>query len=220
MKKSFLFLRWLLGVFTPKMETVWEEPYDGELAVFCPNHVGMMGPINMVVHFDLRDTARPWFNAGIADRKTCPAYVRQDYWWEPGCKLEPLYNATLPYLAAAVIPPILNTVPGVRVYHDMQVIKTFRQSIEYLKKGDQLTIFPEQPSGYKSHHMWINKGFLQIAPMAYRTIGKAIKFYPVYIDQKNRKIFVKKPIAFDPERKLGDQEEEILEVLAKGLQNR
>ena len=32
MKKSFLFLRWLIGVFTPKMETIWEEPYDGELA--------------------------------------------------------------------------------------------------------------------------------------------------------------------------------------------
>ena len=34
MKKSFLFLRWLFRTLTPNMETVWEEPYDGGLAVF------------------------------------------------------------------------------------------------------------------------------------------------------------------------------------------
>lgn len=218
MKKSFLFLRGLLRTFMHPMTTQWEEPFEGGPAVFCPNHLGALGPIDMMVHFDLRDTARPWFNAGIADRKTAPAYVRQDFWWEPGCRLEPLYNATLPYLAAAVLPPVLNTVPGVRVYHDMQVIKTFRQSVAILKDGEQLVIFPQQPAGYKSHHMWINKGFLQIAPMAQRTLGQAVKFYPVYIDHKAHVIHVRKPVAFDPERTLAQQEQEILDGLAKGLQ--
>ena len=217
MKKSFLVIRGLVRACTPSMTTEWEEPFDGEPAVFCPNHVGALGPIDMMAHFELCDTSRPWFNAGIADRKTCPAYVRQDYWWEPGCKLEPLYNVTLPYLAAAVLPPVLGTVPGVRVYHDMQVIKTFRQSIAILKDREHLIIFPQQPSGYKSHHMWINKGFLQIAPMAWRSLGLALKFYPVYIDHAAHKITVRKPIQFDPERKLADQEQEILDTLAQGL---
>lgn len=217
MKKSFLMLRGAFHLLTPAMTTEWEVPYDGEPAVFCPNHVGALGPIDMMVHFELRDNSRPWFNAGIADRKTCPAYVRQDYWWEPGCKLEPLYNATLPYLAAAVIPPVLNTVPGIRVYHDMQVLKTFRQSVAALKNGENLIIFPQQPSGYKSHHMWINKGFLQIAPMAWRSLGLALNFYPVHIDHAAHRIIVRKPVRFDPERKLQEQEDAILEVLAKGL---
>lgn len=47
----------------------------------------------------------PLVNAAVMDPKQVPAYVRQDYWWRPGCKLEPLYNATLPYMAAAVLPP-------------------------------------------------------------------------------------------------------------------
>ena len=217
MKKSFLALRWFLRCVTPKMKTVWEVPYDGEPCVFCPNHAGALGPIDMMVHFDLRDTARPWFNAAVADPKQVPAYVRQDYWWEPGCKLEPLYNATLPYLAVLVLPLVLHTVTGVPVYHDMQVLKTFRKSIEFLQAGDQLTIFPQQPSGYKSHHFEINKGFLQIAPMAHRTLGIALKFYPVYIDHQNHTIYVKKPVQFDPSRKLAEQEAEILDVLANGL---
>ena len=217
MKPSFLRLRAIVRAFTHSMTTQWETPYDGRPCVFCPNHAGMMGPIDMVAHFELCDTARPWFNAAVADRKQVPAYVRQDYWWEPGCRLEPLYNATLPYLAAAVLPPILHTVPGVPVYHDMQVIKTFRKSIEYLRQGDQLIIFPQQPSGYKSHHMWINKGFLQIAPMAWRTLQLALDFYPVYIDTKAHIIHVRKPVRFDPGRKLSDQQDAILDTLARGL---
>ena len=217
MKKSFLALRGVVRAFSHDMTTQWEEPFDAAPSVFCPNHVGALGPIDMMAHFELCDVCHPWFNAGIADRKTTPAYVRQDYWWEPGCRLEPLYNATLPYLAAAVLPPILGTVPGVRVYHDMQVIKTFRQSVAILKEGEHLIIFPQQPSGYKSHHMWINKGFLQIAPMAWRTLGLALNFYPVHIDHAAHLIQVRKPIRFDPQRPLKEQEDEIVDWLAKGL---
>lgn len=217
MKPSYLRLRAIARALTPSMTTEWETPYDGQPCVFCPNHAGMMGPVDMMAHFELRDTARPWFNAAVADAKQVPAYVRQDYWWKPGCRLEPLYNATLPYLAAAVLPPILKTVPGVPVYHDMQVIKTFRKSIEFLRRGDQLIIFPQQPSGYKSHHLWINKGFLQIAPMAWRTLHLALDFYPVRVDTKAHVIRVKKPIRFDPERPLADQEQAILDTLARGF---
>jgi len=45
----------------------------------------------------------------------------------------------------------------------------------------------------------------------------ALKFYPVYIDHKNHTIYVKKPVQFDPERKLSEQEDEIVDVLANGL---
>ena len=217
MKKSFLALRGLIRAVTPKMETIWDEPYDGQPCVFCPNHAGLAGPVDMMVHFDLRDTVRPWFNAAVANPKQVPAYVRQDYWWEPGCRLEPLYNATLPYLAVLVLPPVLRTVTGVPVYHDMQVIRTFRQSIEYLRVGDQLVIFPQQPSGYKSHHFEINRGFLQLAPMAWHTLGVALKFYPVYIDHAAHTIHVKKPVQFDPARRLTEQEQEMVNVLANGL---
>lgn len=217
MKKSFRVLRWIARSCTHRMETVWEEPYDGTPSVFCPNHEGMMGPIDMMCHFELRNNSCPWFNNDVADMKKMPAYVRQDYWWEPGCKMEPLYNATIPYLAALVLPPIMNTVPGIKVYHDMQVIKTFRKSIEALRRGENLVIFPQQPEGYKSHHMWINKGFLQIAPMAWRTLKMPLNFYPVYIDSRNHIINVRKPIRFDPQRKLSEQEAEMLDTLAKGL---
>lgn len=217
MGKLYTFLCGTARAVLPDMTTTWAVPFDGEPSVFCPNHAGAFGPIAMCAFFSLRDDSRPWFNAAVMDPKQVPAYVRQDYWWKPGCRLEPLYNATLPYLAAAILPPILRSVPGVPVYHDMQVIKTFRKSVEFLRQGKHLVIFPQQPSGHGMHHEELNKGFLQIAPMAYRTLGMTLNFYPVHIDQKKHEIAVGEPVRYDPEVKLPQQERRLLDGIAKGI---
>lgn len=217
MGKLYTALRGTARVLAPKMTCEWATEFDGAPSVFCPNHAGAFGPIDMCVHFPLSDTCHPWLNAAMMDAKQVPAYVRQDYWWRPGCKLEPLYNATLPYLAAALIPPILRSVPGVPVYHDMQVIKTFRKSMTYLKQGEHLVIFAQQPSGFQSHHAELNRGFLQIAPMAYRALGLKLKFYPVHIDYKKRKFTVAAPVAYDPDVPLKAQEQRLIDAIAAGI---
>ena len=216
-KRMYRVLSAMIRGVTPRMKTIWEEPFDGEPCVFVGNHAGAFGPIDMCVKFPLRDQNFIWMNASVLHPKEVPAYVRQDYWWKPGCKLEPLYNATLPYIAAAVLPPILRLAPTVPVYHDMRVMTTMRQSIRHLKEGHNLVIFPEQPSGYQSHHDWINTGFLQVAPMYYKATGKALKFYPVHLDYRKHVFKVAKPIAFDPEKTLEEQMPALVEVLAKGL---
>ena len=92
MGRLYRCLRAVVRAVTPRMTTTWEEPFSGNPSVFVCNHVGAFGPIDMVVKFPLRDEVRVWCNEGIMNRKTCPAYVRQDYWWKPGCRLEPLYT--------------------------------------------------------------------------------------------------------------------------------
>ncbi len=213
----YKFIRGGVRLFSRRWETVWEEPFDGELAVFCPNHAGAMGPIRMCANFELTDQCWSWMNHGMMDAREVPAYVRQDYWWEPGCRLEPLYNATLPYIAAAIIPPILNSAPGVPVYHDNRVIKTFRRSIELLKEGKHLIIFTEQPAGHGQSKSELNKGWLQIGPMAWRTMKVALKFYPVNIDLGKRRITVAKPVQYHPDIPLKEQEDNILEAIKKGI---
>lgn len=205
-------------VIIPAFETIWEIPYDGEPCVFVGNHCGLWGPVDMMVHFPLKDSLCPWFNAAVMNKDEVPAYVRQDYWWKPGCTLEPLYDATLPYMAAAVLPPILQSVPnGIPVYHDNRAMLTMRQSIRHLDQGQNLLIFPEQPSGYKSHHTWINTGFMNVAPIYHRRSGRVLKFWPVHIDHKAHRFIVSAPIAFDPERILEEQLSELETAMAYGL---
>ena len=211
-------IRFMLRLCTKRMTTEWEEEFDGEPAVFCPNHAGAFGHMEMCVHFPQWEKLRPWMNAGMMNAKEVPAYVRQDYWWKPGSFWEPLLTRTLPYIAAVLVPPVLRSVPGVPVYHDVRVIKTFRKSIGYLKQGDQLVIFSEQPDGYGSHSPTLNSGFLQIAPMAYRQLGLRLKFYPVHIDHKERVFHVGPPVAYDPEVPLPQQTPRIMEAIRAWIQ--
>lgn len=216
-ERVFGFLRKLIRFCTPKFTTEWETPFEGDACVFIGNHCGAWGPIDMVTKFPLCEECKAWMNHDMVEPKLLPAYVRQDYWWKPGCKLEWLYTRTIPYIAAAIIPPILRTAPTVLVYHDVRVMTTMRQSLRLLKEGKHLIIFPEQPSGFGSHHDWINTGFLQIAPMYFKATGKPLKFYPVHIDYDAHVFRVSKAIAFDPEQTLEEQTPELVRVLAAGL---
>lgn len=199
------------------MRTEWAVPFDGEPCVFIGNHAGAFGPIDMVAKFPLREDCYPWFNAAVMSEKEMPAYVRQDYWWKPGCFFEPLLNVTVPYIAAAVLPPIMRSVPGVPVYHDNRVVLTMRKSLQLLRQGKHLIIFPEQPSGFQSHHDWINTGFMNIAPMYHKLTGKELQFWPVHIDYKNHVFKVAAPIRFDSTRTLEEQLPELERTLARGL---
>ena len=216
-RKLYCTLRSLISIFTPKMTTTWEVPFDGEPSVFCPNHVGALGPISMMAHFPLANDCRPWINAGIMYKDTVPAYVRQDYWWKPESKLAPLYNAVLPPLASHILPPILTGAESVPVYHDVNVIKTFRQSISYLKEKKHLIIFAQQPSGFGEHEKTLNRGFLLLSPMVYKKLGIALSYYPVHIDAKKHTFHVTAPIKYDPTIPLAEQEDKILQHISKGI---
>ena len=149
-----------IRLFSHRMKTEWEVPFEEGPCVFVANHAGAYGPVDMCVKFPMKDKIHPWINNGMLEAKEVPAYVRQDYWWKPGNFFEPLLNVTVPYLAAAVVPPILRSVQYIPVYHDQRIMLTLRQSVRTLQKGHYLLLFPEQPSGWQGHHSWINTGWL------------------------------------------------------------
>ena len=215
LKWGYRVLRGLLWLFTPRVRTVWEVPFDGEPCVFCPNHDRAWGPINMCVHFDQRDKVHPWYNAGVADREGLPAYVRNDSWWNPKSPLAPLYNATIPYLASWIMPPVIHSTPGIPVYYDAQVYRTFKDSVEVLRSGEHLVIFAQYPDGYQSHSDKLSRGFVLIGPLAWRRLGIRLKFYPVHVCQRERTIRVMAPVIYDPDRPAEEEEERLLTLLGE-----
>jgi len=218
LKKSYRFLRGLIRLCTYRMRVEWAVPFTDEPSVFICNHAGALGPIDVCAKFPLADSIHPWMNAQVLNAREVPAYVRQDYWWKPSSRFAPLCNATLPYIAAAILPPILRTAPTVPVYHDIRVMKTFRESLKLLSAGEHLVIFPEQPSGFQAHADALNRGFLQIAPAYARATGKALPFWPVCIDYKQRVFRVAAPIYYDTARKLDEQIDELVAGLKRGIQ--
>ena len=216
-KRFYRIVGAVVRTFSVKMRTEWEVPFEEGPCVFVVNHAGAIGPLDMCTKFPLRDKCHPWINNGMLERKEVPAYVRQDYWWKPGTFLAPLYNATLPYIASWIMPPILRSVKYIPVYHDQRVMLTLRQSIRVMHQGEYLIVFPEQPSGWLSHHDWINTAWLRLGELWYRASGRSLKLYPVHLDYKNHVFQIAAPVYYDPARSFTDQEQELAEKLAKGL---
>ena len=156
----------LVRLLIPRLEVSWEEPWDGEPCVFVANHERSVGPLEMALRFPLREESPIWIYAAPLSRKTTPAYVRQDHWWDENGKLAPLWNAVVPPVVSLILPPILRSVPHVAVYHDARAVTTMKESLRLLQDGKNLVIFPEIPTAFGKHETEkMNEGWLMLLPM-------------------------------------------------------
>ncbi len=215
-KKFYRIASSLIRLFTPHPETVWAEEWDGQESIFVCNHARALGPVDMAVYFPVK--GHIWIYANAMNAGDVPAYVRQDYWWDPSSKLAPLYNVTVPYLAAAFLPPILRSVPYVKVYHGTRALETLRESLRLMKEGKSMIIFPAIPDGYKSHEgKRINEGFLQLLPRHYKRTGRKCRIWPVHLNNREHRFEVGHPIDWDENSDFQAQVPFLCEQIDRGI---
>ena len=208
----------LVRLFIPRLEPVWEVPFDEEPCVFVANHERAVGPLEMAANFPLRLDSYIWIFADPLSRKTTPAYVRQDHWWDENGKLAPLWNAVIPPAVSLVLPPVLRSAPHVPVYHDGRAATTMKESLRLLQSGKNLVIFPEIPTGYGEHDTEkINEGWLMLLPMYSRRAGKPLQIRPVRLDPEAGKMVVRAPFGMDPDVPLQDQIPELTQKVLHGI---
>lgn len=220
MGKLYNFLKRVVYPILPVKKAEYAEPVGDEPCVFIANHIGAMGPIYMAISFPLRDHVAIWCNEGVMEEKLIVDYIRHDWWWRPESRLAPLYSATLPYIARAIIPRLMRSAPTIPVCHDARIMSTMRASLKALREGKHIVIFPEKPDGFDSHAEHLQMGWLNLCLMYQRTTGKPLKMVPVHIDTKGRVFRVGAGITADPEIPLKEQEYRIERYLAAGLRGK
>ncbi len=201
----FRFVRWAVHMLMPKMETVWETPFKGRPSVLVCNHDRAYGPIAMCGHFDRREEIRPWINAQVLSAKEMPEYVRHDFWWPTDKWYTRIFDYTMAYLYALILPPILRGSDCIPVYHDTSVMATLKDSMRYLSNGKLLLLFPEHPLAYDQYEEKIFDGFVSVGRLMYSRHKKIVDFYPSYVDWKKRKIYIGSPLSYDPESNYKEQ---------------
>ncbi|NLW65060.1 MAG: hypothetical protein GXY26_02355 [Clostridiales bacterium] len=195
----YRFLRRIVQIFTKKMHTIWEQPFENMPSVFVCNHDRAYGPIAMCAHFDRYEDVRPWINSPVLSIRETPSYVRRDFWWKPGKWYTWILDHTLAYIVALILPPILKGSACIPVYHDTRVISTLKDSISALKSGKHIILFPEHPSGYCQYEEEIVNGFVSIGRLFYRRTKQILYFYPTFIDWSGKTITVSEPVPYDPD---------------------
>lgn len=190
--------------------------------IFVFNHREVYGPIAAVVF--LPYDMRPWILNRMIDKQQVKDHMYEGTFshitWLP----VPL-RRLLTRVAAPLAVWALSSFEPIPVYRGTakSVIKTFEMSIECLRAGDSILLFPENPEERYTEKEQISdfyRGFAHLGRLYYKRTKSCVTFYPVYASRTARVLRIGEGITYDPA--LGRKEEgrivETLESRMRALQ--
>lgn len=218
-KKGFSYgcfhaFRGIVKLFYPKIkiENLNNLP-DGPCVVIA-NHCQLNGPLAMELYFPESKTI--WCAGELTCLKETPEFAYDDFF-----KFKPQRTKWFWRIAAYIIAPIFPFLFGnadtIPVYHDTRIIKTFKQTIEALKEGKRVIIFPES---FEEENDIVNKfheGFADIGKLYYRRTKKSLAFVPMYFAPKLKSAYIGKPIYYNFEAPQEEERGRICEYLKNAI---
>ncbi len=186
----------LVKRFFPEYTLFGTEKLPKEPCVIVGNHAQANGPIAAELYMP-----RPhfiWCIGEMMNRKEVPAYAFQDFWSGKPRALHWLYRL-ISHLIAPLAAFVLSNAHTIPVYHDTRVFTTFRKSIECLKEGADLVIFPEKNEPYNGILWQFQEHFADLAGIYYKKAGTALRFVPMYTAPTLKSIFFGEPVQYCPE---------------------
>lgn len=215
-RKSLLFIiiKSMVRVFYPKIEIVGEENLPDEPVVIVGNHTQMNGPIACELY--LPDNCYTWCAGQMMNLKEVPAYAFTDFWSQKPKSVRWLFKIAS-YIIAPLSVIVFNNARTIAVHRDNRVINTFRNSMQKLKDGNSLVIFPEYNKEYNNILYDFQDRFIDLAKIYYNRTGLTLSFVPLYIAPKLKKMYFGTPITFNPEEEIDIERKRIKGYLMKEI---
>ena len=183
-------------LFSPKYTLFGTENLPTDPCVIVGNHCQMYGPIAAEL-YPVR-TCYTWCTGEMMNRKEVPAYAFQDFWSMKPRRWHWFYRL-LSRLIGPLAEFIFTNARTVPVYRDARIMTTFRRSMEHLKEGADLVIFPEKAEPYNAILCQFQEHFVDLARLYYRRTGTALCFVPVYIAPRLKGIYFGEPVRYCPD---------------------
>ncbi len=211
-KTSWIYkiIRWLVWLFSPKYRIVGLENLPEEPCVIVGNHSQMYGPIAGELHIPGKHYV--WCSGEMMHWKEVHAYAYQDFWSEKPKAIR-WFFVLLSYLITPLSVCVFNNAHTIAVYHDTRLIATFRESIEKLKEGNHLVIFPEH---YDEHNNIVHDfqdKFIDVARFYYKKTGKELSFVPMYLAPSLKTMYYGFPVRFHADAPIREERQRICSAL-------
>ena len=209
--KVIYFFVWL---FSPKYKIVGAEKLPQEPCVIVGNHSQMYGPIAGEIYTPGRHYV--WCAGELMHKEEVSAYAYRDFWSKKPKSVRWFFK-----LMSRMLPPlsllIFNSAHTVPVYHDTRLITTYRESIELLKQGNSMVIFPEH---YDEHNNIVHDfqdKFIDLARFYYKKTGVELQFVPTYVAPKLKTMYYGKPIRFQHDAEIKAERARICNALMDAI---
>ena len=188
-------------------------------AIFVSNHGEYDGPIVAVTHMPY--SYRPWIESQLLEvEKGYPYTYKYTFsliTWLPVC-----VRKLLAKIAVTFTSKVFSAFDPIPVYRSelRSIFKTFNLSVEAMKEGDSILLFPES-----THNTEDGKyakggqvgdfftGFAHIGVKYYEETGKSVNFHPIYLHKKKKQFIIGEALSFDPTNDRALEKKRIAEQL-------
>ena len=195
---SFVYriLRFFIWLGFPKWKLQGVENLPAGPCVIVGNHSQMYGPVAGELYIPGRHWV--WCAGEVMHREAAAAYAYRDFWPRKPKALRWFYRL-LSHLIVPLALCLFNNAHTIGVYHDARLLSTFRTSVQKLKDGDRLVIFPEC---YEEHNHIVHAfqdRFVDLGRMYHKQTGAALPFVPLYVAPKLGVLSFGSPVLCDPD---------------------
>lgn len=212
-KTSILFklIKLAVRIFYGKMEVVGLENLPDNNAIIVGNHCQMNGPI--AGELFMPENCYIWCAGEMMRLEEVPKYAFNDFWSQKSKWTQPLYKLAS-YIIAPLSVCLFNNARTIAVYRDMRIKSTFKDTLQMLKDGANILIFPEKDEKYNNILYKFQERFIDVAKLHYKKTGISLTFVPMYIAPKLKKIYIGEGILFDSENNIDEERKKISTYLS------
>ncbi len=180
-------------------------------ALILSNHEGTDAPMSLEIY--LNKPIRMWgaseMNSGLVSLykyQTRVYYHEKKHW-----------NLHLARLFCLIASPLTNLFYSglnlISTYRDVQVVKTIRESIDAIKAGENIVIFPEDSTkGYLSELEGFHEGFTLLADVC-KHRGIDLPIFVTYYRKSDNTYIIDKPIKYSELTANGETRADVARVL-------
>jgi hypothetical protein len=204
--------KWWFRLLKKMMKVRYKEPefiYLGEKisngSIILSNHEGTDAPMSLEIYGDI--PIRMWgaheMNSGLIKmyKYQTRVYFHEKKGW----------NLHLARLFCVIATPLTNLfykgLDLISTYKDIRFVKTIRESVDTIKQGDNIVIYPEDSkNGYLSELEGFFAGFVVLADFCKKE-GIDVPIYVSYFKKQEKTYIIDKPILYSELCKQYDSKE-------------
>ena len=204
----------LVWLFSPKYRIEGAEHLPEGPCVIVGNHCQMYGPIAGEMYTPGEHAV--WCVGEMMHREEVAAYAYRDFWSHKPRIVRPFFRL-MSHLIVPLALLIFNNAHTIPVYHDSRVLSTFRETVEQLRAGSRIVIFPECYTEHNNVVHDFQDKFVDVARLYYRKTGQELAFVPMYLAPRLKTIYYGKPIFFQPDAPLAEERRRICDELMDAI---
>lgn len=211
--RFFTRLRFLSRIFFRGYQSPTPEALPAPAVYIC-RHKNLRGPIDTLLW--LSAPVNPWVFSVFCERETC---YRQyaDYTLTRRAGWPRAFALPVARILSWVVPGLCGSMGAIPVYRSTaRVVTTFRKTLDVLKAGGRVIIYPDVNYADASEEMGaLYEGYLMLGTLYHRATGQNLRFIPLRTEK--RRITAGAVIEFDGEKPRAEETERVAMAIREAL---